>query len=412
MRLNTLWNAAVNIIKKEGFQSLYVRIFRRLGRTRKEGLKTGITNMFKKIDILGFYDFVLSADAGTRSSSSESVQEKTINWLIPDFGIGSGGHLNIFRFIHMLEQKGYKNTICLVGHHRHSSPAQARELIVRHFFPLQAEVVFGVECLPPAYFSFATGWTTAYSLKGFGATVHKLYFVQDFEPAFYSRGSEYDFVEATYKFGFTGICAGNWLAQMLEKNYSMQCHAIGFSYDRELFQPLPRREPSIRRVFCYCRPPTIRRGLETALLCLDLVGKRLPDVKFIFAGWDMGDYHFPHEHLNAGLLSLNELPDLYSQCDVALVISFTNLSLLPLELMACGCVVVSNRGPNVEWLLDETNSVLADSAPSTIADAICNVLSDHDRRAQLIVQASNFAHSTSWDAEGQKLIGILEGMAQ
>lgn len=410
MSLRTLWHAAINIVRTEGVRSLYVRVLRRLGRARSDGSRAGIVSMFKKINVIGFYDFVLTEDRGTLASSVEISQSKTINWLIPDFGIGSGGHLNIFRYIQLLEKRGFKNTVCLVGHHRHSSPAQAKDLIIKHFFPIQADVVFGVEKLPRAHFSFATGWTTAYALKGFGATVHKLYFVQDFEPAFYARGSEYDFAEETYRFGFTGVCAGNWLSQMLETNYAMRSHAIGFSYDRELYQPLPRREPHIRRVFCYCRPPTIRRGLETALLCLDLVGKRLPDVKFVFAGWDMKDYHFPHEHLNAGVLSLNELPDLYSQCDVALVISFTNLSLLPLELMACECVVVSNRGANVEWLLNDANSVLADSAPGAIADAIVRVLEDEGLRAELVKQASNFAHSTSWDAEGEKLIGILEEM--
>ena len=67
-----------------------------------------------------------------------SGEEKTINWFIPDFGIGSGGHLNIFRFIQMLEKEGYKSTICIVGAHRHESPFQARALISEHFFKLQA----------------------------------------------------------------------------------------------------------------------------------------------------------------------------------------------------------------------------------------------------------------------------------
>ncbi|MGQ5711029.1 glycosyltransferase family 4 protein [Desulforudis sp. DRI-14] len=368
--------------------------------------------MLRKIDVIGFYDFVLTEDAGMLQPDSGTVEHKTINWLIPDFGIGSGGHLNIFRYIFLLEKKGYKNTICLVGNHRHASQNQARVLIAKHFFPLQADIVFGVENLPAASFSFATSWITAYALKGFGATLHKLYFVQDFEPAFYAYGSEYDFAEETYKFGFRGVCAGDWLAKMLEANYGMQCHSLGFSFDRNLYRQTPRRDPNIRRVFCYCRPPTPRRGLETALLALNLVGQRLPDVEFIFAGWDMGDYYFPHKHLNAGVLSLEELPVLYSQCDVGLVISFTNLSLLPLELMACGCVVVSNRGPNTEWLLNDSNSVLVESSPRAIADAIVRVLEDTRLRVELADRAKSFAYSTSWETECDRLVKILETLAE
>lgn len=361
-----------------------------------------------KTDVIGFYDFVITEDAGTLPEGADAFDDMTINWFIPDFGIGSGGHLNIFRFIGMLEKKGYKNTICVVGSHRHSSPLQARNMISEHFFALQADVVFGAENLPAARYSFATSWTTAYALKGFGSTLHKLYFVQDFEPAFYPKGSEYDFAEETYKFGFTGVCAGDWLARTLEFNYGMKCHSIGFSYDRELYQQTVRRESQKQRVFCYCRPPTVRRGWESAMLALSLVGQKLPEVEFVFAGWDMGNYHFPYPHLNGGVCSLKELPDLYSQCDVALVFSFTNLSLLPLELMACGCVVVSNRAPNTEWLLNDSNSILPESSsPRAIADAIVNILGDTERRVKLAEDAKVFASSTSWEVEGERLAKIL-----
>jgi O-antigen biosynthesis protein len=366
-----------------------------------------------KTDVIGFYDFVITKDAGCLPTTSKVFEEKTINWFIPDFGIGSGGHLNIFRFIQMLEKGGYKSTICIVGAHRHESPFQARALISEHFFKLQAEVVFGAENLGSSCYSFATSWITAYALKGFSATAHKLYFVQDFEPAFYSHGSEFDFAEETYKFGFTGVCAGNWLATKLQADYGMRCHTIGFSYDRDLYQQTHRREPHKQRVFCYCRPPTVRRGWESAMLALSLVGQRMPNVEFIFAGWDMGNYHFPYEHLNAGVCKLTELPDLFSQCDAALVFSFTNLSLLPLELMSCGCVVVSNRAPNTEWLLNDANSVLPkSSAPRAIADAIIDVLTDTKKRTDLAARAKKFASSTNWETEGKRLEKVLIGLNQ
>jgi O-antigen biosynthesis protein len=410
MRIRALLNKSANVVREEGILSLMIRAHRRLRPSPPHaGPSSGLAGLLKKTDVIGFYDFVLTADAGVMSAaSSANLDQRTINWLIPDFGIGSGGHLNIFRYIQMLEGRGYKNTICLVGAHRHSSAAQARALICEHFFELQADVVFGAENLNPAYFSFATSWITAYALRGFGATAHKLYFVQDFEPAFYAHGSEYDFAEQTYKLGFTGVCAGNWLSDKLSRDYGMPCFSLGFSFDRELYQQTPRRESHVKRVFCYCRPPTLRRGLESTMLALDLVGREMPDVKFIFAGWDMGNYRFPHEHLNAGVLSLKELPDLYSQCDVGLVISFTNLSLLPLELMACGCVVVSNDGPNNEWLLSDSNCVLTESSPAKIAEGILNILKDDEKRHELAQHARAFAASTDWELEGERLHSILQ----
>jgi O-antigen biosynthesis protein len=247
-------------------------------------------------------------------------------------------------------------------------------------------------------------------VNSFPRVARKLYFVQDFEPAFYPAGSEYAFAENTYKLGFTGICAGEWLKNKLSAEYGMECFALSFSYDRAVYVKTLRREPEIARVFCYCRPPTTRRGLEMAMLALDMVAKQCPKVQFVFAGWDMSDYVFPHPHLNAGLLSVSELPDLYSQCDAALVLSFTNLSLLPLELMACGCAVISNKGLNVEWLLNSANSVLCESTPQDLATGVIHVLQDTEFRKALVMNAEQFAKTTHWRDEGMKLLTILNDL--
>jgi O-antigen biosynthesis protein len=410
MRKKGLSNLNKSIIRKvlfvlrtEGIFSLISRTIRRYRLNREDG-NPGLSH---KKDVIGFYKFVLEPDAGSLDELPSEIFHKTINWFIPDFGIGSGGHLNIFRYINFLENLGYTNTIYIVGNHRHRSAQHAEKLICKNFFDLKAKVVFNAEDLPTATFSFATSWITAYALRGFGNTAHKLYFVQDYEPYFYPHGSEYSFAEETYRFGFTGVCAGNWLAEKLTNDFGMTCHSLGFSFDVDLYKKTQRREPEIIQVFCYCRPPTARRGIEAALLALSIVGDKIPNAKFIFAGWDMSEYHFPYPHLNAGTLSLEALPDLYSQCDVGLVLSSTNLSLLPLELMSCGCVVVSNKGPNTEWLLGDSNCVLVDYVPEKMADGIIEVLENDDKRANLASAAKEFSASTSWEFEARRLDEIL-----
>ncbi|TPV29735.1 glycosyltransferase family 4 protein [Pantoea anthophila] len=415
MTIRTILSMVARVHKDEGVRGVLTRVYRKL--KSKDTTINGVPlssaiNIFNKRDVIGFYEFITFQDVGVADALNSYAAKNTINWLIPDFGVGSGGHLNIFRFITMLERNGYKNNICLVGSHRHSSPEKAKALISEHFFKMDAEVFFGIESLPEAEFSFATGWTTAYYLRAFKRTLHKLYFVQDFEPSFYAGGSEYAFAEQTYKFGFTGVCAGNWLASKLNHDYGMKTHEIGFSYDRELYFPHPVLGDGKKRVFCYFRPPTIRRGLETALIALDRVATQNPAVEFIFAGWDMNDFKFDHPFLNAGLLSLEELPDVYSKCDLALVLSYTNLSLLPLEIMACGCVVVSNEGPNVEWLLNNNNAQLTSSDPVEMADKIGELLHDSDKIAQLRKNGIEFANSTSWEDEGLKLVNILKRLAE
>ena len=68
------------------------------------------------------------------------------------------------------------------------------------------------------------------------------------------------------------------------------------------------------------------------LLTLSLVHQALTDIEFILVGWDASMYEIPFRHINPGVVPAAELPDYYRMCDAALVISLTNLSLLPLEL--------------------------------------------------------------------------------
>jgi O-antigen biosynthesis protein len=335
---------------------------------------------------------------------------RVINWVIPDVGIGSGGHLNIFRLIMHLEQCGYVCRIIIVGGSQFASGENARATIREHFFPINAEVSIGEASLQPAQFTIATSWITAYSVRNFQGAGNRCYFVQDFEPFFYAHGSDYYFAEETYRMGFFCITAGQWLANKLSKEFGMKTFAMGFSYDHDLYFPRPRKDPQKKRAFFYARPVTFRRGFELGLLALNMVAQQYPDVEFVLAGWDISEYRIPFRHINAGNVAVKDLPDLYSQCDVALVVSLTNLSLLPLELMACGCPVVSNKGDNVEWLLNDQNSVLAETTPEALCEAIVSVLNNDHMRENLISQGLDFAASTSWSTEAKKIADVLNEM--
>lgn len=370
------------------------------------------THSFLKTDILGFYDFV-RLPAAEPNLAACTAEQNTINWVIPAFGKGSGGHLNIFRFVANLERLGYECRIIIVGSPQPSSAQQARQEISDWFFPLKASVYLGMDTAPPATYTIATEWRTAYWVRAFSATRYRCYFVQDFEPWFFAMGSEYVFAEETYRFGFIGITAGNWLKEKLASEFNMQTYSVSFSYDKERYKPIPRRlgPDNVQRIFFYARPPTARRAFELGLMVLDEVVKRRPAVQVVFAGWDVSNYVIPFKHLNAGLLSLDELPDLYSQCDAALVLSLSNLSLLPLELMACGTPVVSNDAAWTRWLLNSNNARLAPTTVAALADALCAVLDDPAETARL--RAGGFAtvEHTDWSAEAGKMADILRNIA-
>lgn len=364
-----------------------------------------------RVDIFKFYEF-LDAPSGNVPGDLEPIEANTINWIIPGFEVGSGGHLNIFRMIWGLEKHGYQNRIYIVGGCQFSSGEAAREAITAHFCPLAAGVWIGEGALKAAEFTVATSWITAYTVRRFNATRHKVYFIQDMEPWFSPHGSDYVFAEATYRFGFTAITAGDWLAKLMSENYGMKAYPFGFSYEHDRYAPGIRKQGP-RRVFFYARHVTARRGFELGMLALKRVHEQLPDIEFVLAGWDTSGYVIPFPHLNAGVVSLDELPDLYGQCDVALVISLTNISLLPLELMACGCPVVSNDGPNVNWLLKNgETALLTEASPEALASALVDVMQNPELHTRLKENGLAFARQTNWADETSKVHGYFEKIRQ
>lgn len=390
-------HAAVTYGRQNGIIALYALV--------RNKFRIGVARI-TRINVSEDYGFVLGKPIG-EAISPASVASNTINWVIPPFGFGSGGHLNIMRFVSHLEGDGFDCNIIIVGEPRPASAGVVHKQLNDWFFPFKGRVYLGMESAPPANITIATSWQTAYYVRNFMPTLKRCYFVQDFEPCFYASGSDYAWAEDTYRFGFMGITAGSWLRDKLSSEYGMPAEAFGFSYDREIYKPLPRPESDRRRIFFYARPPTPRRAFEMGILVLEAVAQRLPDIEVILAGWDVNNYQIPFHHRNLGILPVEELPEVFSQCDAALVLSFSNISLLPLELMACGIPVISNRAPCTEWLLSDENAKLAMATVPDLANAVCSVLENPGERERLRSAGLAFANSTSWAREGDKVASIL-----
>lgn len=366
-----------------------------------------------KRDIFKEWPWMCEAPFGNRPAGGH-IANDSLTWFIPPVGKGSGGHLNIFRFVRMLEERGFDCRIVICHETRRISAASARQEIADWFFPLKATIYMHPDpesCPPETGFAIATGWQTAYVVKAFRACSQRLYFVQDFEPWFYEAGSLAAFAEATYRFGFTAITAGDWLATLLRDNYGMRTFPVGFGVDHELYRPHPR-DPNRQgqHVLFYARPPTERRGFELGMLALQLLTEQLPDVTIHLVGWPMERYAIPFRHVDHGILTLEQLPNLYSQCDAALVFSFSNVSLLPLEIMACGCAVVSNKGPNLEWLLNDSNALLVSADPESVACGLARILTDQVFRMRITKASLDFTRHLSWAHEGQRMINAIESV--
>jgi O-antigen biosynthesis protein len=393
-----------------------LRLVRLLNLVRRKGLQycvnAGAASLAGKyvrvpLNVLANFETVLTEDRPA-SLSAPPTGPLRINWILPPITAGHGGLFNVFRSIQALEDWGHEIRIYVLG----QSPerlALARENIRRDYFPIEAEVDRFSDSIADSDALIATSWATAYAARGVGNTAQKFYFIQDLEYMFYPPGSQYEFARQTYQFGFRGITAGSWIADVLRQEFNMDCSAFGFSYDRGIYARTGSRllPPGKKRVLFYARPETERRGFELGVLALSLVAQKMPEVEFVLVGFPRRSVDLSFPAVFPGVLPLSELGALYRSCDVALVLSHTNLSLLPLELMACGCAVVSNDGPNVEWLLTDRTVSLAKADPKSLAGAVIELLETDELRLRKIEAGLAFAQSTDWTREIRSIESAL-----
>lgn len=401
MKKDNLIKRGVRLVKRRGVK----------GAAQKVMAKFNLTH--EKSDILLNMNFIMDQ---TEIPLNKAEQEKhkddevkLLNWVIPEMGKGSGGHTTIFRMVSHLENMGYHSRIYLYMSPNYRDNKSVIEF-VREYFPLldhRVEMFYDVSQMTYAHATFATSWETAYFVKRFKNTDEQCYFVQDFEPYFFPNGSYYHLAENTYHFGLKAITAGDWLKEKLEREYGMWTRSFGFSYDKSVYVPHEKTKLN-RKIFFYARPYTPRRDFEIGLLAMNEICKRIKGLTVVFAGEDLSNYVIPFKHENHGIVTVEKLAEFYSECDMCVVISGTNLSLLPLEIMGSNSVAICSRGENSAWLVNEENAVMVNYDPVEIADTIEYYYRHPKALAAIREKGKEFAANTSWEKEAVKIKDALD----
>jgi glycosyltransferase involved in cell wall biosynthesis len=252
---------------------------------------------------------------------------------------------------------------------------------------------------------FAADWETAYAVHRHQGHAKRFYFAQDFEPAFYPWGSDFVLAENTYKLGFHGITAGRWLAMKLINDYGMSCDFYDYAVDKDHYRHLnsnPRNE-----VMFYARPPTPRRATEFGLLVLTELKRCRPDITVNIVGWDMSGFNIPFEYVNHKALDISQLNEIYNRCAAGLVLSLTNMSLLPMEIMSSGVVPVVNDSPNTRGVFNSEFIEFVPMSPRAMAEKMIEIIERPDaiEHSKVIAQS---VLETNWTDPGADFITKFE----
>ncbi len=364
-----------------------------------------------EIDTSAPYEDILAADISTPANigwKAPGTRKKTltINWLMPPPGKGSGGHMTLFRFITYLEEAGHTCRLYFHMPGPGSTVERVRDAMDGSFPEVKASMQWlqPGEQMEKADAIIATSWQSAYTIYNSRVNAKKFYFVQDFEPSFYPMGGLYVLAENTYRLGLRGITAGGWLKKKLQADYGMVTTAFDFGSDATVYK-LENTAPRKEIVF-YARPTTPRRAFELGVATLDLFHRMHPDYTINFIGWDVADFKIPFPHQNLGILSHDQLNNLYNRCAASLVMSLTNMSLLPLELLSSGCIPVVTDGENNRLVSNNSFIRYCQADPRTLAQAMSEVVKSAD--STLANRASESVKNCSWDDAGKIVVKTIE----
>ncbi len=260
----------------------------------------------------------------------------------------------------------------------------------------------------------ATSWDTVSFAKQFRS--YRMYFVQDYEPYFYSFGEQFLLAKKTYEQGLHMVSLGSWNKMMIEKNCNVvsPIDVVEFPYEKKEY-PLKNRSYDDYKT----------KKTFVVAVYLKYYGKRLPcilqymlvEVVKMFAKEGITldvQYYGEAKNFrvkggkNIGMLNKKELLALYQRADFGIVASMSNVSLVPYEMLATGLPVIEFKDGTFDYFFPENCAALVDISPNDLfvkmKECIQNPEIMHIRQEN----ANAYLKTLSWEKTGKEFAQILE----
>ncbi len=216
------------------------------------------------------------------------------------------------------------------------------------------------------------------------------YYIQDYEPNFYERGSigykkavnSYSAIKGMKLFTKTA-----WNAELLENETGKKAHIIGASVAYDLFSPCDNDEFEPVKIVAMIRPSTPRRAPENTMRLLQQVYQKYGDSINITLFGEHADHPiFSQYALKAnvvGRLSIQGIAEVMSTADIFVDLStFQAMGLTAMEAMASGtAVIVPVNGGATAYAINNENALVINTLNhNECYDALCKLISDRNLR--------------------------------
>jgi glycosyltransferase involved in cell wall biosynthesis len=319
--------------------------------------------------------------------------------VVPQFRRGSGGHSTIMHLLRGLAARGHSCSVWIEdtdGTH-HGQQPQEVETLFRDWFGASATDVHATfEAWNGADVVLATGWQTVHRVLRLPGAGARGYLVQDHEPEFYGTSAERAWAEDTYRLGLPCVAASRWLAQLLRDRYGARAAGFDLGVDHGVYAPVSSVDRRGDTVAFYARAVTARRAVPLGLLALRELRRQRPRTRIVLYG-EARPIDAGFDADQPGVLEGPQLAELYAEASVGVVLSMTNPSLVPLEMLACGLPVVDLASDAMRTTFgDDGPIVLAPFDPVALAGAIARLMDDDADRERRAADGLALAGARTW----------------
>lgn len=262
----------------------------------------------------------------------------------------------------------------------------------------------------------ASSWDTvafAKKMKGY-----KMYFLQDYEPYFYSFGELFLMARKTYEQGLHMVSLGPWNKEMVEKNCNIvsPVDSIEFPYERKEY-------PTCRRDYAaYSK----KRDFTLAVY-LKYYGKRLPCItqyllkqvkeEFKKDGIQLNIKYFGEDKSfrcdageNLGMLGKKELLALYKKADFGMVASMSNISLVPYEMLATGLPLIEFEDGTFPYFFPENSALLISLSYQDLYHNLKAAMEKPQVLEEMHNTAESYLQTLSWQKSAKQFSEILNNL--
>lgn len=336
----------------------------------------------------------------------------SILFVIPPMDFGSGGLTSILRIARACSERGIE---VFFHDYRDGNVAQEEAIAEKNLFGYHAKFL-SEQDLKGRKFDFvcATSWETVYfanKIEGY-----HLYFVQDYEPAFYAFGDNYFLSKNTYQLGYHIISLGGWNVKMIRAGATgaIKADQIDFPYDPSEYQQVKKDFAAYKskkeiHLAIYIKMEE-KRAPYLILSMIEQTAKKLLDadgVTLVPHYFGLNKKYKIDKGENLGRLGKKELLDLYHRCDFGLVASLTNVSLVPLEMMGSGLPVIEFADGSFPYFFGNDAAILTSFDPDDLYEKIHNTLANPDALARMMDVAEKKLAPLSWKKTTEQFVEIL-----